>query len=92
MSEKTKNSVGKNVIYQFAKTMPVDLSTVDFEPTTEPYSLGFGIYVSEGGDLKYKALGDTEWRTITVPDTHYPNIAFKAISKDSTCTVQIAGV
>lgn len=92
MSEKIKNSVSKNVIFQFAQTMPVDLSS-DFEPTEEPYSLGFGVYISEGGDLKYKALGDNEWRTITVPDNHYPNIAFKAIAANgTTANVQIAGV
>jgi hypothetical protein len=88
---KNKNSQNKNVVLQFAETQVPDLSSVDFEPSGD-FANGFGAYISEAGNLKFKAAGDDDWRTIAVPDTHYPNIAFKAISKDSTCTVALVGI
>ena len=89
---KNKNYIGGNVILQFAITETVDLSSADFAPSTDPFNKGFGVYISDGGTLKFKAIGDDDWRSITVPDNHYPNIAFKAISKDSSCVIELAGI
>ena len=89
---KLKNENNGNVILQFSKTEVINHSAADFAPTTGAFAGGFGCYVTEEGNLKYKAMDDSDWRIIAVPAYHYPNIVVKAISKDSTCTVQMVGV
>lgn len=93
---KNKNYINKNVILQFAKSKVPALVTEDFVPK-DGFENGFGVYISTGGVLKFKLVGDEDedWRTIDVPDNHYPNMAFRAIASETngtTAVVQLAGV